>query len=74
MIIDKELKRYIKQNHIWLERLFKLRIEELKANVFNMETGQPRDDEIRFIKEFRAWLGDIKIIIEPKQEKKDNFV
>ena len=68
MKIEDREKNFIRQNREILQRLFNRRIEELKNNVFNMES-KDRDLEIRFINEYRAWLKSIKIIKDAKEKE-----
>lgn len=76
MKLSQKEKKFIRQNQHNLSSLFERRIEELKDNIFLMEKGENRDQAIRFVNEFKAWLQTIDILTKEEGEttKKPDYL
>ena len=76
--MDKELKKFIKQNRKMLQKLFEWRMKELKQILCNLDLAD-KNLEVKyrafryFLDEMRQWLISIKIISE-KKDKKNEFI
>lgn len=74
MKLTEKNKHFIINNRETLRELFLSRIEELKDLVADEIPNEKTNSRILLIHEFKAWLKEMEILVNPEKPSKNNLI